>query len=120
MIGKLIGILFLSRELAHRMHLATKSYSQHMALDGFYNDIVENADAITEAYQGRHGLIDKIPLLKDETEYKEPCDMLRKHLSWFEKIRYEAIEKSDSPIQNLVDEAVHTYLKALYKLENLK
>lgn len=119
MIGKLIGILFLSRELAHRMHLATKSYSQHMALDGFYNDIVENADAITEAYQGRHGII-KIPVLKDETDYKEPCDMLRKHLSWFEKMRYEAIEKSDSPIQSLVDDAVCTYLHALYKLEILK
>jgi len=120
MIGKLIGILFLSRELAHRMHLATKSYAQHMALDGFYNAIVENADSITEAYQGRHGIIDNIPLLKDESVYKEPCDMLRKHLSWFEKIRYEAVEKSDSPIQNLIDEAVHTYLVALYKLENLK
>lgn len=120
MIGKLIGILFLSRDVAHRMHLASKSYSQHMALDGFYGAIVDNADSIAEAYQGRHGIIDNIPQLKDENDYKDPADMLQKHLAWFEKLRYEAIEKTDSPIQNLVDEAVHTYLTAIYKLRNLK
>ena len=46
----LISLLFLARDLAHREHLRTKSFAQHMALNTFYNEIVENADAIAEAY----------------------------------------------------------------------
>lgn len=41
MIARLIAILFLSREVAHRAHLNTKSYAQHMALGSFYDDIID-------------------------------------------------------------------------------
>jgi hypothetical protein len=119
MIARLIAILFLSREVAHREHLNTKSYAQHMALGSFYDTIVDNADSIAEAYQGRHGLIGKIPMLT-ETDTGDIADILEKHLGMLEKIRYTAVEKTDTPIQNLIDTAVETYLSTLYKLRNLK
>jgi hypothetical protein len=119
MIARLIAILFLSREVAHREHLNTKSYAQHMALGSFYDTIVDNADSIAEAYQGRHGLIGKIPMLT-ETDTGDIADILEKHLGMVEKLRYTAVEKSDTPIQNLIDTAVETYLSTLYKLRNLK
>jgi predicted hydrolase (HD superfamily) len=118
MIGRLVAILFLSRELAHRDHLKTKSYAQHIALNEFYDAIVELADKLTEAYQGRHGLID-IPLLKDENHKDNPADMLQSHMDMVEKLRYTAIEKTDTPLQNIVDEVVGQYLSTLYKLRNL-
>lgn len=118
MIARLIAILFLSREVAHRAHLETKSYSEHKALRHFYNDIIENADAIAEAYQGRNGLIGKIPMLT-EADSGDIADILEKHLGMIEKLRYTAVEKSDTPIQNLIDAAVETYLSTLYKLRNL-
>lgn len=37
-----------------------------------------------------------------------------------EKLRYSAVEKTDTTIQNLIDEAVALYLSTLYKLRNLK
>lgn len=121
MIARLIAILFLSREVAHRVHLGTTSYSQHMALGSFYDDIIENADAIAEAYQGRHGLIGKIPMLTEsDIETSDIADILEKHLGSLEKLRYTAVEKSDTAIQNLIDTAVETYLSTLYKLRNLK
>ncbi len=119
MIARLIAILFLSREVAHRAHLSTTSFSQHMALGTFYDEIIDNADAIAEAYQGRHGLIGKIPMLT-ETDTGDIADILEKQLGMLEKIRYTAVEKTDTPIQNLIDTAVETYLSALYKLRNLK
>ena len=118
-IGQLIAILFLSRELAHREHLRTKSYSQHMALNTFYDEVIDRADAIAEAYQGRYGIIDKIPLL--DNDMAGSIDMvLEKQLDAVEKLRYTAVEKSDTTIQNLIDEAVALYLSTLYKLRNLK
>ena len=119
MIARLIAILFLSRDVAHRAHLNTTSFSQHMALGTFYDDIIDNADAIAEAYQGRNGLIGKIPMLT-ETDTGDIADILEKHLGMVEKLRYTAVEKTDTPIQNLIDTAVETYLSALYKLRNLK
>jgi len=118
MIARLIALLFLSREVAHREHLNTKSFSQHMALGSFYNEIIENADSIAEAYQGRHGLIDKIPMLT-ETDKGDIADILEKHLHMVEKLRYTAVDKSDTAVQNLIDTAVETYLSTLYKLRNL-
>jgi hypothetical protein len=118
-IGQLIAILFLSRELAHREHLRTKSYSQHVALNTFYDEVVDRADAIAEAYQGRYGIIDKIPLL--DNDMAGSIDMvLEKQLDAVEKLRYTAVEKSDTTIQNLIDEAVALYLSTLYKLRYLK
>lgn len=119
MIGRLIALLFLSREYAHRAHLRTTSYAQHMALGSFYEDIVGIADSIAEAYQGRHGIIDKIPMLDVDTS-GEPVAVLTKHLQMLEKMRYTAVDKSDTAIQNLIDEAVAEYLSTLYKLKNLK
>lgn len=119
MIARLIAILFLSREVAHRAHLSTTSFSQHMALGSFYDDIIDNADAIAEAYQGRNGLIGKIPMLT-ETDTGDIADTLEKHLGMIEKLRYTAVDKTDTPIQNLIDTAVETYLSTLYKLRNLK
>lgn len=119
MIGRLIALLFLSREIAHREHLRTKSYAQHMALASFYDGVVDVADSIAEAYQGRHGIIDKIPFLTNDTD-GDIVSVLEKQLAAIEKLRYTAVPKDDTAIQNLIDEAVSLYLSTLYKLKNLK
>lgn len=119
MIGQLIALLFFSRDIAHREHFKTHSYSQHMALNTFYLEVIELADDLAEMYQGRHGIIEDIPLL-ESTEHGTPADMLQQHKDTIESIRYEAVSKTDTPIQNKIDEIVGLYLSTLYKLRNLK
>ena len=116
---KLLATLFLSRDLAHREHLKTTSYAQHKALRHFYEDIIEAADALAEVYQGRHGIIKDIPLLDDEPE-DSIIDTLKGHMDLIEDMRYKAVEKTDTPIQNQIDTIVAIYLTTLYKLRNLK
>jgi len=118
-ISQLIATLFLSREVAHREHLHTDSFSKHMALAEFYNNIIERADSITEAYQGRCGMIDSIPILSEENKGAIE-DTLQKHLDAVEAMRYTAVDKEDTAVQNLIDEAVGQYLSTLYKLRRLK
>ena len=122
MIGQLIATMFLSREVAHRAHLAVTgagSFAKHSALGEFYPAIIEIADNITEAYQGRHSIIE-IPYLDAPEDYTDIIKILEKHLDDIEGLRYVAVDKKDSAIQNLIDEAIGTYLSALYKLKNLK
>jgi hypothetical protein len=118
MMGRLIALLFLGREIAHREHLRTKSYAQHMALNTFYDEIIGIADSIAEAYQGRNGIIANIPMLTNDTQGAIDV-VLEKQLAAIEKLRYTASPKEDTAIQNLIDGAVELYLSTIYKLRNL-
>lgn len=113
---QLIGILFLDRNLAHLEHLRTSSYAQHMALGSFYDNIIELADKLAEAYQGYAGVMENIPLLTDKPR-SDIATTLEEHMSDIEDIRYDACELS--AIQNIIDEIVGTYLSTIYKLREL-
>jgi hypothetical protein len=114
----LISLLFLARDLAHREHLKTKSYAEHVALNVFYEAVVENADAIAEAYQGQYGLMKNVEILG----HKGNVDIiveLQAQIKWIKDNRYKICDEDDTPIQNLIDTAVETYLSTLYKLRFL-
>lgn len=114
---KLIALLFLSRDLAHRAHLKTKSYAQHVALGSFYTDVIGLADTLAEAYQGYKGLMGEIPLLTGK-----PGDIkkvLREHLEIIEANRADVCDLDYTPIQSVIDDICALYLSTLYKLENL-
>jgi hypothetical protein len=116
MFGKLIALLLLSRDTAHRQHWNTTSFSQHKTLNEFYESILELTDSLMEKYQGRNGRVE-VPYLDDKDTYsKEPVVVLKKHLDWIEKARYQAIPKDDTAMQNIVDEIVGQYLETIYLL----
>ena len=126
MMDEMIATLFLSREFAHRRHLAVTgpgSYAAHVALGSFYDDIIERADAIAEAYQGRNGLMDEIPYLdgpKGKKTIAATATWLEGEMNKVQGMRYDCCPKSDTAIQNLIDEAIATYLSVIYKLRNLE
>lgn len=117
--GEFLATLFLTRELAHRYHLNTKSYAQHVALGAFYEELLEQIDGLTEAWQGKVGIID-IPIMNAKVKKEEPVYCLIEKLSYVENTRYKAAPKDDTAIQNLIDEIVENFLSTIYKLENLK
>ena len=113
-----VGTLFLARDVAHSVHLNTRSFSKHSALNSFYDEIVELADKFAEAYQGRHGLIGPISLMSAK-KTTNIIEFLEDSMADIEKMRFEVCEKTDTPIQNIIDEIVGLYLSTLYKLKFL-
>ena len=113
-----VGTLFLARDVAHSVHLNTRSFSKHMALNAFYDEIVDLADKFAEAYQGRHGMIGPITLMSAK-KTGNILEFLQDSLSDIEKMRYEVCEKSDSALQNIIDEIVGLFLSTIYKLKFL-
>ena len=113
-----IGTLFLARDVAHSVHLATRSFSKHSALNIFYDRIVGAADDFAEAYQGRHGLIGAIPL-HSAKKTANIIEFLQGSLKEIEDARYEVCDKSDSSLQQLIDNIVEIYLRTIYKLRFL-
>ena len=113
-----VGTLFLARDVAHSVHLNTRSFSKHMALNAFYDEIVDLADKFAEAYQGRHGMIGPVSLMTAK-KTGNILEFLQDSLSDIEKMRYEVCEKSDSALQNIIDEIVGLFLSTIYKLKFL-
>ena len=113
-----IGTLFLARDVAHSVHLNTRSFAKHSALNEFYDGIVGLADKFAEAYQGRHGLIGPITLMSAK-KTGNIIEFLEDSLKDVEDMRYKVCDKSDTALQNIIDEIVGQYLSSLYKLKFL-
>jgi hypothetical protein len=115
---KFIGMLFLARDVTHSVHLNTRSYSKHKALQKFYENIIDRADTFAEAYQGRYGLIGPIALMSAK-KTENVVAFLEDQLAELEAMRYDVCDKTDAPLQNLIDGIIELYLSTLYKLKFL-
>jgi hypothetical protein len=113
-----VGILFLARDVTHSVHLNTRSYAKHKALQKFYENIIDLADSFAEAYQGRHGLIGPISLMSAK-KTSNVIEFLESQLAEIESVRYDVVDKTDSSMQQLIDNIIELYLSTLYKLRFL-
>lgn len=113
-----MGILFLARDVAHSVHLNTRSFSKHTALNIFYERVIGAADDFAETYQGRYGLIGPISL---QSAKKTPnvLEFLQESLKQVEESRYEVCSKDDTALQQLIDNIIEVYLRTIYKLKFL-
>ena len=117
MIGKLIMELFHARTTAHVLHLKSRSYAQHVALQGFYDGIIPLADALAEAYQGEYSLIGSYP--SKYTPYDDPIllmDDLRECVDECSK----EFDEADGHLRNICDEIRALIASTAYKLRFLK
>jgi hypothetical protein len=89
-----------------------------VALNTFYDSIIDHADAFAEAYQGRHGLMGPISLMSAK-KTSNIIEFLQDQLKEIEECRYEVVDKSDSSLQQLIDNIIELYLTTLYKLRFL-
>ena len=113
-----VGMLFLARDVAHSVHLNTRSFSKHMALNTFYDEIVDLADKFTEAYQGKYGLVGPITLMSAK-KTGNIIEFLEDQLEEIHKVRYDVVEKECTALHNIIDEIEGLYMSTLYKLKYL-
>jgi len=113
-----VGMLFLARDVAHSVHLNTRSYSKHKALRKFYDEVIDLADKFAEAYQGKYGLIGPISLMS-ASKTSNILAFMQDQVDQIEKIRYEVCDKTETPLQNIIDEIIGLYLSTIYKLKFL-
>ncbi len=113
-----VGMLFLARDVAHSVHLNTRSFAKHSALNTFYDEIVDLADKFSEAYQGKYGLIGPISLMSAK-KTSNIIEFLENQMNEIEDVRYDVVDKACTPLHNIIDEIVGLYLSTLYKLRFL-
>ena len=111
---KVVSLLFNARTNAHIAHLQTRSFAVHMALDGFYKDIVEIADTFAEASQ-INGILSGYSL--GELFSGDIVTFLEKQYNELLGMKKDFTE---GHLLQLIDDATELYATTLYKLKNLK
>lgn len=116
--GELVTRCFHARTSAHILHLKTRSYAAHKALNEFYDEIIPIVDSFAETYQGDYGLIDDFSA--KYTPYSDALELLDDLGGWIEKHRYDCCDADDTYLQNIIDEIVALIRSTTYKLKFLK
>lgn len=114
-VAEIVAIMFMSRDFTHKAHLKTGSYAAHVALNGFYDGIVDLADALAETAQGKYGILD-IPTVSMKGNIDKPVKGLEMHM---EDILELGRACGTGAIKNIIDEIEALYLSTLYKLKEL-
>ena len=113
--GEFVGTLFLAREITHRIHLKTLSFAEHKTLNEFYDGIIPLADDFAQQYMGRYGMRLDIPYVTNK--YKGTVsEVLRQQMEWIEANRQQIVPRTETALQNKIDEVVGFYQNILYQL----
>lgn len=114
----LIQKLFESRQVAHNVHLQTKSYALHKALNSYYDDVLDLTDKFIETYSGQYGIVTGYEKLDISPVSEKEIEGYLKDCAEIFSLARENIK--DSHLQNILDEIVGLVYQTLYKVRFLK
>jgi len=110
--NEVFATLLNSVTVAHILHLQTRSYAKHKALENLYEGLPDLADDLIESYQSKYGIAE-YPAQSVAT----PSDALEfvKGLREYVTAKRYAVAK-DSELQNITDEITQLLDSTIYKL----
>jgi Family of unknown function (DUF5856) len=109
-----------SATVAHILHLQAKSYSEHKALQGLYEELPEVADDLIEAYQGKYQKLVKYPNQPVGESPDDSLNFVKSLNAYVAQVRHSIGSPDDTELQNIIDELVQLLDSTTYKLTFLK
>lgn len=116
---EMMSLLLHSKTQAHTFHLQTKSFAEHMALNGYYTGIDELTDGLVESYQGKYSILKGYKSYPVE-DYKDSTSTINYFKDLCDKVTDLRDCCKDSYIQNQIDTVCELINSTLYKLRFLK
>jgi len=116
---EMISLLFHSRTQTHALHLQTDSYSEHNALQKYYEGIDGIVDGLVESFQGKYGIIGGYTSY-DIEGYKSTETTIKYLQGLCGEVEGLRDCCEDSYIQNQIDTVCELINSTLYKLRFLK
>ena len=118
----MIATLLHSQSQVHIFHWQTKSqssFSEHKALQEYYDGIDGLVDNIVESYQGKYEIITGYKTIKT-VDYKSTEQVIAYFKELDENIEKNRTSVKESYIQNQIDGLQELIFSTLYKLRFLK
>jgi hypothetical protein len=115
----MVSVLLHSQTQVHIFHLQTKSYSEHKALQGYYEGIDALVDGIIESYQGKYDVVTGYNSIKTE-DYKSSEQVVKYFKALDSMVEKNRKSVKESFLQNQIDTVQELIFSTLYKLRFLK
>lgn len=116
---EMVSKLRFSVEQTQVYHWQSQSYSEHIALNEYYDGIPDIVDGIVESYQGKYG-IQKGYRLFEVRDYSTPEEVINFLKKLDEDVEMLRQSIKETYIQNQIDNVLQLIETTVYKLENLK
>jgi hypothetical protein len=112
-IGEFLLKLLHAATNGHILHLQTKSYSEHKALQGYYEKLPDAVDTIIEQWQGAYQMIIEYP-----SSYEAPKADALQEVTYIRDyiVANRAVVGDYTSIQNEVDALLSIVETTMYKL----
>lgn len=105
--------------VTHIQHFVTTSYSQHVALQEFYEKVGDLVDEFVESFQGLYGVLTKFPTTYD-LPFTDPLEYMKYLQAELKVLRRAPEFPQDSELQNSLDSIATLINRTKYKLERFK
>lgn len=102
-----------------KSHLKTDKYSKHMALNDFYEDIVDLVDTLIEDYMGLYGKVEDYVNIMS-TDKIGAIDYLEELHDLVKSGRKDLFKEEDTELASDIDAILSLIDSTLYKLKELK
>jgi hypothetical protein len=112
-IGEFLLKLLHAATNGHILHLQTKSYSEHKALQGYYEKLPDAVDTIIEQWQGAYQMIIEYP-----SNYEAPKADALQEVTYIRDfiVANRAVVGDYTSIQNEIDALLSIVESTMYKL----
>lgn len=114
-VSEFISVLRNSSPQVHIFHNQTRIYSEHVALGGYYDDVLDLIDRLTETYTALYGEIEdyKSAPYKNYTSKDDTVIYFKTLYSYVQKNRSVFQE---SFLQNIIDELSELLTQTMFRL----
>ena len=114
-VAEFISVLRNSSPQVHIYHNQTQVYSEHVALGGYYEEILDFVDNLTETYTALYGEVVgyKAVAYKD---YVSKDDTIAYFKGLFQYVQANRSVFTDSFMQNIIDEISQLIAQTIYRL----
>jgi len=121
---KFFSKLFEAREIAHIYHLQVKgdqgSHAMHVAIQDFYEGILELIDELIEVYQGQYEIVEGYENIDMKDVSTDKIQYFISIAEFIKTTRNSALSEKDTHLQSIVDDILILIYKTLYKLRFTK
>lgn len=116
-VAEFISMTMALRTAAHLAHLKTRSYAAHMALQEFYEGVIELLDSYAETYQGLFAVLEQYP--DTPVPSQDPLMFIVDYADWLRSNK-DALASGETALANIIDEMIALSGRTIYKLRTLK
>ena len=117
--SKFVAKAFAVRTAAHLAHLGARTYATHIALNEFYEEMLEQVDKFAEVAKGAEGKPASYPR-ETPPDHSDPIELLENFEEMVEEYADELKDIESLALNNILAELLAITQQALYKLRFLK